>query len=374
MNHKIKVLHMVGKMHPGGIESLLMNVYRHIDRSRYEFHFGVQTEEKAFYDDEIASLGGTIVRHPHPKNGLWNFRRALAATLRDYGPYDAVHSHIYGFSGYVLKVAKELGIPVRISHSHNTNDSKRSSWIRKLYSAHMRRLIHSHSTGMLGCSNEACESLFGTGCWSDKRVTVFPNAINPLEYARLPSSRKKAREDLGLPLNRLMVGHIGRFSPQKNHVFLLERFAEFLNIRPEAHLLLIGEGPLRAQMEAKAAELGLTEYVSFLGMRKDVPALMAAMDLFLLPSFYEGLGIVLIEAQAAGVPCLVSDRVPKEADLGIGLVQRLPLEQAGDWTGRMLNMAAPDISPDWETRFQAIRDRGYDIGLSVRQLERMYGG
>ncbi|BBI32092.1 putative glycosyltransferase EpsF [Cohnella abietis] len=374
MNRKIKVLHMVGKMHPGGIESLLMNVYRHIDRSRYEFHFGVQTEEKAFYDDEIAALGGTIVRHPHPNKGLWNFRRALASNLQNHGPYDAVHSHIFGFSGYVLKIAKEMGVPVRISHSHNTNDSKRGTWIRTLYRAHMRRLIRSNATGMLGCSNAACESLFGTKCWGDRRVTVFPNAIDLSEYATLPVSRMKAREGLGLPRNRFIVGHIGRFSRQKNHAFLLERFEAFLYVRPDAHLLLIGDGPLRAEMEAKAIELGLEDYVSFLGVRKDVPELMAAMDLFLLPSLYEGLGIVLIEAQAAGVPCLVSDRVPKEADLGIGLVERLSLDKAGDWAGQMLKLGAPESSPTWDTRYQAIRDKGYDIGQSVLQLERMYGG
>ncbi|MFC5401546.1 glycosyltransferase family 1 protein [Cohnella soli] len=374
MNGKIKVLHMVGKMHPGGIETLLMNVYRHIDRSRFEFHFGVQTEEKAFYDDEIVALGGKIVRHPHPKNGLWRFRRALAANIRENGPYSAVHSHIYGFSGYVLKVAKELGVPVRISHSHNTNDSRKTSWHRALYRAHMRRLIRSHATGMLGCSNEACEALFGPGCWEDQRVAVFPNAIDPSVYANLPVNGMSVREMLGIPRNRFVIGHIGRFSPQKNQTFLLERFAEFLNVRPDAYLLLIGDGPQRAEMEAKAEALGLTPYISFLGVRKDVPELMNAIDLFMLPSLYEGLGIVLIEAQAAGVPCLTSDRVPAAADLGLGLVEKLPLERTESWVGRMVQLAVPDLIPSWANRYEAIRDRGYDIGQSVLRLERMYGG
>ncbi|MCC3375550.1 glycosyltransferase family 1 protein [Cohnella sp. REN36] len=375
MNRRIKVLHIVGKMHPGGIETLLMNIYRHIDRSKYEFHFGVQTEEKAFYDDEIAELGGKIVRQPHPKEGLWAYRRALVANIREHGPYDAIHSHIFGFSGYVLKVAKELGVPVRISHSHNTQDSRRTNWLRSLYRAHMRRLIRSHATGMLGCSNEACESLFGGDCWRDERVKVFPNAIDPAPYAALQTKRSALKSRLDLPDDAVAIGHIGRFSPQKNHAFLLERFADFRRVRPEAYLILIGDGPLRAQIEAQAAALGLGDSVRFLGVRKDVPQLLGALDLFVLPSLYEGLGIVLIEAQAAGVPCLVSDRVPPAADLGIGLMKRLSLTDGAErWTDLMLRLTGGSDSVDWPSRHQALMTHGYDIGQSVQRLERMYGG
>lgn len=414
MNRKVKVLHIVGKMHPGGIETLLMNVYRHIDRSRFEFHFGVQTTEKAFYDDEIAALGGTIVRQPHPREGLRKYRAALTANLREYGPYDAVHSHVSGFSGYVLKVAKEHGIPVRISHSHNTHDGRKTSWLRTLYRAHMRRLIRASATGMLGCTREACESLYGSDCWSDERLALFPNAIDPQPYAALPADRAALRKRLGLPEDAVIVGHIGRFVEQKNHRFLLARFAEFHRERPEARLLLIGDGSLRKDLESEARLAGIDRAVHFLGVRKDIPELLGAMDLFVLPSLHEGLGIVLIEAQAAGVPCLVSERVPDAADLGIGLFEALRLDRdPGVWVQRMIRLTEETeesagiggisvektsgdfgewidregvvgiterplrrtaIVPGWETRRKALRDRGYDIAESVGALERLYHG
>lgn len=374
---KIKVLHIVGKMHPGGIETLLMNAYRHIDRSKFEFHFGVQTEEKAFYDDEIVSLGGRIVRQPHPRQGLRAYRRALAANIREHGPYDAIHSHIFGFSGYVLKVARELKIPVRIGHSHNIQDSKGASWTRRLYRSYMRELLRRHATALLGCSGEACESLFGRDCWKDERVKVFPNAIDLSPYEDLPALKAKLRARLDLPEGATVIGHIGRFSPQKNHAFLLSAFAAYRRRDPGACLLLIGDGPYRSQVESMAAGHGLNGAVRFLGVRKDIPELLGAMDLFLLPSLYEGLGIVLIEAQAAGVPCLASDRVPQEADLGLGLMKRLPLEAVeAEWAAQIDRMTegSGDERLAWPDRRRELARRGFDIGQSVRELERMYGG
>lgn len=372
---KIKVLHVVGKMHPGGIETLLMNLYRNTDRDRYEYHFAVQTEEDAFYDDEIRALGGTIVRQPHPQKGLRRFRAAFENNVRQYGPYDAVHSHIFGFSGYVLKLAENLGIPVRISHSHNTHDSRRTSLARKIYRAYMRRLILRHSTAMLGCSRAACQSLFGTDCWRDGRVRVFPNAIQLSPYESLPAKREELRRRLGAEdPTAPLFGHIGRFSEQKNHAFLIEAFAAFAAKRPDARLVLVGDGPLRASIERTVQERGLAKQVSFLGLRKDVPEILGALDGFVLPSLYEGLGIVLIEAQAAGVPCLVSDRVPEEADLKLGMVDKLPLEAPAErWAEGMSKLAAA-ASPDWAAVRDALIRHEYDITGSVRRLERVYAG
>lgn len=377
MNQKIKVLHIVGKMHPGGIETLLMNVYRNVDRERFEFHFAVQSDDPAFYDDEIRELGGTIFVQPPPKNGIGPFRRQLLANMNKYGPYAAVHSHVFGFSGYVLKLAHKQGVPVRISHSHNTNDSRSSSPIRNLYRAYMRSLIRKHATMMFGCSRAACESLYGSSCWKDGRVSIFPNAISLDPYADLPADRTELRGRFGASEGDLLLGHIGRFSKQKNHSLLLESFADYSRRQPNAKLLLVGDGPLRPEMEQKAVELGLAERVEFLGLRKDIPELLGALDGFVLPSLYEGLGIVLIEAQAAGVPCLVSEEVPSEADLGLGMISRLPVKESPQrWAEELLKLTerAATQQAGWSTRATAIADRGYNIRTSTVRLERLYEG
>ncbi|GLX67321.1 glycosyltransferase family 1 protein [Paenibacillus glycanilyticus] len=379
MSHtKIKVLHVVGRMHPGGIETLLMNVYRNIDRDKYEFHFAVQSAEPSFYDDEIRELGGTIFVQPPPKDGIRSFRKQLMANMKKYGPYAAVHSHVFGFSGYVLKLAEQLDVPVRISHSHNTSDSKSSSVLRNLYRTYMRSLISRYSTNMLGCSRAACESLFGTTCWKDGRVDVFPNAITLAPYESLErENRQELRRRFGAAEDELLIGHIGRFSKQKNHALLLDSFASLIKLRPNARLLLCGDGPLRAEMEEKARTLGIAGKVQFLGLRKDVPELLGALDAFVLPSLYEGLGIVLIEAQAAGVPCLISEEVPREADLRIGLIERLALSDSPErWAEALVTLSERKGhgGGEWQERATALGERGYDIRVSAAKLERLYAG
>lgn len=379
MSHnKIKVLHVVGRMHPGGIETLLMNVYRNIDREKYEFHFAVQSPEPSFYDEEIRELGGTIFVQPPPKDGIRSFRKQLMENMNKYGPYAAVHSHVFGFSGYVLKLADKLGVPVRISHSHNTSDSKSSSPLRNIYRSYMRGLIRRHSTDMLGCSRAACESLFGSSCWKDGRVDVFPNAITLAPYESLvQENRQELRRRFGASDDELLIGHIGRFSKQKNHALLLDSFASLVKQRPKSRLLLCGDGPLRPEMEHKVKELGVADKVSFLGLRKDVPELLGALDAFVLPSLYEGLGIVLIEAQAAGVPCLISEGVPREADLRIGLIERLAVNDSPErWAEAMASLAERKGhgGGEWQARAAALGERGYDIRVSAAKLERLYAG
>ncbi|PWW07545.1 glycosyltransferase EpsF [Paenibacillus cellulosilyticus] len=376
MSNKRKVLHVVGKMHPGGIESLLMNVYRHIDRRQYEFHFAVQSSEPAFYDDEIRELGGKLFVQPPPSQGLAAFRRTFEENVRRNGSYDAIHSHVFGFSGYILKLAKGLGIPVRIGHSHNTNDSKQTSLQRRIYRMYMRVLMRRNATRMLGCSRDACESLFGRQCWHDGRVDVFPNAIPLSPFAALPIDRTLLRSRFGAEQDDCLIGHIGRFSPQKNHALLLDAFAQFVLIRPNARLLLAGDGPLRPEMERKAKALGLEERVRFLGLRSDIPELLGTLDAFVLPSLYEGLGIVLIEAQAAGVPCLVSSSVPKEADLSLGMLQKLGTDESPQrWAEAMDGLVGMHEGvPTWNEREFALGQHGYDIRVATAELERMYEG
>jgi len=227
---------------------------------------------------------------------------------------------------------------------------------------------------MLGCSREACVSLFGAKCFEDPRVTIFPNAIHLEPFAELPVDRTELRQRLGFVKDEILIGHIGRFHQQKNHTFLLNIFASFVKNRPTAKLILVGDGPLRKNMELKAMDLGIAENVLFLGLRKDIPQLLGVLDAFILPSLYEGLGIVLIEAQAAGVPCLISDVVPYEADLGLGMITRLSTKDTSQRWSDMLEelIHRRKELPDWEQRSIALAQHGYDIRISTAKLERLY--
>lgn len=369
---KIKVLHIVGGMVAGGIETLLMNVYRNIDRKKFHFDFAVQTDEECFYDKEIKELGGRVIPHPKPGKSISAYIRELKKTIETYGPYDVIHSHVLFFSGISLKIASQLGIPIRIAHSHNTHDSRKDNLLRNFYRKYMRSLIKKHATAMFGCSGEACEYLFGENCWKDQRVKFLPNAIDIEPFSDLNPEKKIVVEELELNKNQTLIGHIGRFTKQKNHLFLINIFEKFLDFKPDSHLLLIGEGDDKEYIKEYVNEKGIASNVHFLGVRDDVPSILSELDLFLLPSLYEGLGIVLVEAQMAGVPSLVSDNVPSEADLGIGLVKSLSLHTNKEyWAQQMLEMLKIK-HPDWETRKSALQSNGYDVTSMVTKLSDIY--
>jgi glycosyltransferase involved in cell wall biosynthesis len=369
---KIKILHVVGKMDPGGIETLLMNIYRNIDRERYEFHFAVQYEDKGFYDSEIEELGGRILIQPHPRKGLRAFREQFIGNVKNNGPYDAIHSHIFQFSGYVLKISKNLQVPVRICHSHTVLPGQRTTFLRNLYRRYMKSLILRNSTHMIGCSRLACESLFGDRCWQDARTELFPNAINLSLYEQLPLERSRLRQRIGVTDPSIQViGHIGRFSEEKNHRFLLETFALYAEQQPNSQLVMVGEGKLRREMEELAEHLGVQDQVTFLGIRKDIPEIIGAFDLFLLPSLYEGLGMVVIEAQAGGVPSIVSDHVPPEANLQLDMVEHLKLQPQA-WIDGIVGMMGRSHRPDWQTRHRSLQKHGYDIHTNIQRLEKIY--
>jgi len=349
-----------------------MNIYRSIDRKRYEFHFAVQYPESGFYDQEIRELGGRILIQPHPRKGLSTFRKQFIHNVTNYGPYDAIHSHIFQFSGYIVKMAADLQIPVRITHSHTVTPQERTTWRRKVYQSYMRWLISKHSTHLIGCSESACESLFGRACWGDTRTELIPNAINLAPYEQLPADRSRLKERLGVTDPTVqIIGHIGRFSEEKNHRFLIETFAQYVELQPNARLVLVGDGKLRQEMETLSEGLGIRDQIMFLGIRKDIPELIGAFDLFLLPSLYEGLGMVVIEAQAGGVPSMVSEYVPPEANLGLEMVKHLKL-QSQVWIEGMTRMNRRTATPDWSIRYSRLQEQGYDIHTNIQRLEKIY--
>jgi glycosyltransferase involved in cell wall biosynthesis len=370
----IRILHVVGGMNRGGIETWLMHVLRHIDRDRFQMDFLVHTTEPCPYDEEVRDLGSKIIPCLDPAKP-WLYARNFKRILRKYEPYDIVHSHVHHFSGYVLCLAKQAGVSVRIAHSHNdtsTIDAKAGLY-RRLYLTLTEWSISWCGTVGLGCSCNAVADLFGAAWKTDTRwqVLYYGVDLKPF-YDRVDSS--SIRAEFGIPLDAFVIGHIGRFELQKNHLFLLEIAAKIAKQELKMHLLLIGDGSLRSDIEQKVVEMGLSDRVTFTGNRSDIPRLMLnAVDVFLFPSLHEGLGLVLIEAQAAGLPCIFSDVVPKEADLVTPLLQRTSLSKSASiWAEAVMSATSRVSAISQRDALAVIENSDFNITASVKNLTEVY--
>lgn len=369
-----RILHVLQGMNRGGVETWLMHVLRHIDRARFQSDFLVHTTAACAFDDEVRALGGRIHPCVWPARP-WEYASCLARTLRRRGPYDVVHSHVHHFSAVPLLVARCLGVPIRIAHSHSDPRSadQLATLRRKIYLAATEAGIRGFATLGLASSEQAAAALFGSSWKLDPRFRVLHCGID-LEPFRPDDGQDLAalRRHFGFPEGALVVGHVGRFTRPKNHAFLIELFAELARQSRDAYLLLVGEGPLQADAEAQVARLGLDERVRFAGLRDDVPRLMRhAMDVVVFPSLYEGLGLVVVEAQAAGVPVVVSDAIPPEATVADSLVTRLTLsDQRAHWVDAIRRAAARSVARG--DAFAAVERSTFNIQASVAALEACY--
>ena len=296
----IRVLHCVAGLDHGGYESLIMNLYRNIDREKVQFDF--VSSFPGVYEPEIEALGGRIHRIPFiTQKGPFVYTAALDRVLRAEPRYPIVHSHMDKFSGLVMKRAAKAGIPVRIAHSHNTKNEGGLAF--QLVKDHYGRMVLPWATDLFACSKAAADWMFGEKAAGAR---ILFNGVQPEDFAPSAAARAAVRAELGLTESTFVAGHVGRFTEQKNHAFLLEIFAALHARRPDSALLLAGDGPLRPKMAETARRLGLESAVRFLGPRQDVPALLSAMDCFIFPSHHEGLPVTLVEAQAAGPPAAPS--------------------------------------------------------------------
>ena len=356
----IRVLHIVTHMNRGGLETMIMNYYRQIDRSKVQFDFLVHRSNLADYDEEILAMGGKIYRLS-PLNPLDpRYLRSLDAFFAEHKEYRVVHSHLDCMAGIPLKYAKKHGVPVRIAHSHNSNQTKDAKYILKLF---YKRNIVKYANRLFACGDYAGKWMFKTD-----EFTVLNNAIDAASYSYSAETARNVRGSLGVPCASLIVGHVGRFSTQKNHQFLVRIFASILKKRSDAVLLLVGEGELRAESEKLAEELGVRNSIIFAGLRADVPELLQAMDVFLFPSLYEGLPLSIVEAQAAGLPCLISDKVPIECKK-TDLVQQMSLEESPEvWADAVLSVA----NNQRKNTLEDIRRAGFDVRENAQWLQDFY--
>lgn len=355
----IPILHVVTYMNRGGLETMLMNYYRHIDRTQVQFDFLTHRDFKADYDDEIESLGGKIYHLPRLIPWSKSYKQTLRDFFNSHPEYKIIHVHQDCFSGVICQVAEECGIPVRIAHSHCTSQDKNWKYPIKLW---YMKYIPKYATDLLACGQEAGEWMF-----SGAPFRILNNAIDADAYVYNPRKRDEIRTKLGVN-DRLVIGHIGRFSPQKNHPYLIDIFAALHLREPNATLLLVGEGDGRKTIEEKVNSLGLQDCVIFTGVRSDVPDLLQAMDAFVFPSLYEGLGIVAIEAQAAGLPCFLSDKVPDAAYV-TDLAQKIHLISSPDEWSRIILDSIPIERKD---TLDLIRKAGYDIEENAPWLQNYY--
>lgn len=367
-----KILHVVGGMDVGGTETMLMNLYRNIDREKYEFHFISYYGREGFYDKEIESLGGKIVPLSFSKRwGALGSILELKRVIKE-NKYDAVHTHTLFNCGIGVLAAMLAGVKIRVSHAHTVFEEK-NSFVKKCYINLMRGLIKIFSTNYLSCSDKAGEFLFGKDILKNKKYSFIANYIDYKKFMD-NSSREIARELLQIKKDEVVIGHVGRFMEAKNHAFILEVLNILKGKGIKVKCIFVGDGHLRKDIESKIEEYSLKNEVIITGMVKETKTYLSCMDIFLLPSTYEGFGLVLLEAQSSGLNCMGSLAIQNEVDLEIGLLNRYDLNLGAEfWAEKVLenlNNRKTISSKEIESAF--IRKK-YDLKNILKSLDKVYG-
>lgn len=367
MDKKFKILHVVGAMNIGGTETMLMNIYRNIDKSKVQFDFISYSQDDAYYDEEIKRLGGKVIKLSKTQS-----INELCESIKKNGPYEVIHAHTLFHCGIAMIAAKKCGVKIRISHAHTTLDNS-DSLIRKIYINLMRNVINSLSTDLLYCSKEAGRYLFGNKALNGNKSKYYANVV---DYTKFIDNKKeevvKFKEEHNIKSD-LVIGHIGRFMEAKNHKFILKILENMVSKSIDVNLLLVGDGHMRNEIEDMARQYNIYDKVRFVGIRKDIDVMLQTMDVFIFPSIYEGLGLVMLEAQASGVSCVVSEAIQEEADLKLGLVNKLSLNDDIDvWIDTILSS---DNKKDIQINeiIKAFENSGYSVDKGIENLMNIYG-
>jgi len=371
----VRVLQIFTTMGRGGAESMIMNYYRTIDRRKIQFDFLVHRKERAAFDDEIEAMGGKIYRLSSinpllPKK----YYQELRQFFKRHNNYKIVHSHLNTFSCFPLKIAKEYHIPTRIAHAHIAMDpiSLRSTFksvpnileaTKKTIKLIVKKNIHKHATHYFSCGIKAGKWLFGEHI----KFQVMNNAIDSKAFAYDPEKAKTLKKEFQLE-GQIVLGHIGRFTHQKNHEYLIKVFAEILKSDKQYALVLIGDGPLQQQIKKQAKQLGITKNIHFLGLQTNIPKLLQLLDVFIFPSYYEGLPVTLIEAQAAGLKIFASNTISTEVQLTKD-IQFLPITNVPKtWADAIVKLGAIKKA----TNLQQIVNGNYDIISNTQKIQKFY--
>lgn len=372
-NSQQRVLHVLSGMNRGGAETMVMNLYRKMDRSKVQFDFLTYRNDPCAYDEEILSLGGRLFYVPSiGQSNPLTFVKNIRNTIKENGPFSAVHAHTDFQTGFIALAARLAGVQVRVCHSHNTSWKTGFNWKDRLQLMVFRRLILAYATELCACGEDAGRFLFGRSNMERKRVHLLPNGIDLDLFSPAGQAADDEKKARGIASDRLIIGHVARFHEVKNHAFLLKLAVHLKKRGVRFQMVLAGDGPLREQMEEEAQRLNLLSDVLFLGTEEHIHELMRTFDVFVMPSLYEGLPVVLVEAQASGLPCIISDTITEKVDTGLGLVKRVSLSKPMDIWAETIVRAAAAGRPKQELVKDTLAKLGYDARRNVGALMNLY--
>lgn len=360
-----RIAQIVGKWVGGGVESVIMNYYKNIDRTKIQFDFICDNDSTNIPYEEIETMGGKVILIPSYTK-IFRYHKELKNVL-EKGKYKIVHSHINTLSVFSLLAAKSANVPIRIAHSHSTTNKKeiKKNIIKQL----LKPFSKIFATNYMCCSELAGRWLFGNKAYDDGKVFLLNNAIDVEKFIYNEKIRNEVRKKIKITNNQLVIGHIGRFVEQKNHKFLIEIFNEVIKINKNAVLILIGQGPLLNEVKKEVSKFKLDNNVKMLGQVNDAYKYYQAFDIFILPSLYEGLPVVGVEAQSAGLPVLLSDAMTKETKI-IETTKFVSLnESATFWANEILESVK---NTNRINRLDEIRGKNFDIKLESKKLEKIY--
>lgn len=369
-NEPIRVLQVVGRMDRGGIETMIMNLYRHIDRSKVQFDFLAHYGREAAYNNEIRALGGRIYEMPALKDDthvyywrLFSYIKALHRFFKGHPEYKVLHGHMTNTASIYMPIAKKYGVTCRIAHSHNTRGK---AGILGLVTDILQRFITRSATDYFACSEAAKHWFYPEKLISAGKVHVLANAVDAERFRFNADKRRVVRDELNLG-ESLVIICVARFRPEKNQTFLIDILKEMLEVRQDVVFVFAGEGPCEDDVKVKAKEYGVEEYTRFLGMRTDIPDVLCAADAFVLPSFWEGLPVTVIEAQASGLHCVVNDALTEEMN-ALGMVKYVSGDNLDAWVEALFEAGAQER----KDTYNEIIASGYDINTTVPWLQKFY--
>ena len=361
-----RLLCIVGSMNAGGAETFLMKMYRQIDRSQYQFDFAVATKNKSFYDDEIVNLGGRIFYIPPKSEGLIKNFTSIVKLVRKEQYKSVLRSSQHSLSALELFAAWIGGATKRIYRSSNsriTGTKKTEYYLHRIF-MFMPILF---ANIRIAPSAEAAEFMFGKKCILKKRAFLIHNSLDTSSYSFNLTARNQIRKELNISDDELLIGHIGRFNHQKNHSFLIDIFKKYLQLNSKAKLILVGDGELRSSIKEKVMKYKISDKVIFTGIRKDIPQLLSAFDLFLFPSFYEGMPNTVIEAQTSGLPCIISNSITKEVEV-TDLINFVSLNADSNiWANKIIEIQK-NKKKNREQYSTIMKQKGYDIADCLEEF------
>lgn len=364
---KIRVAQVIGITMNGGVEMVAMNYYSHIDRSKVEFDFLVESESKITNKETVENLGGHIVIIPSYKKPF-KYMRSLKRIFKE-NKYDIVHSNMNTLSFFTLRAAKKAGIKIRIAHSHSTSNPKEK--LKNILKNLLRPLSRVYATEYFACSELAGRYLFGDKTFDKGKVTVINNGIDINKFKYNEEYNIQLRKELNIDPNTKVIGHVGRFVLQKNHSYLIDIFNEMHKLDSNTKLLLIGDGPLKEEIESKVHNLGLDDNVIFAGTKQDIYKYYSVMNLFIFPSLYEGLGLTGVEAQVSGLYCLVSRNITHELKTTSN-IEFLDIKYSPEvWASRAIEVLN-NSTIDRNVAYKPIEGTKFDIDNEANKLVGYY--